>query len=101
MGADGPSGCGRLATIGDGILNGMKTTIDRVGRLVVPKELRDRLGISAGSRVEISEDGGGIRVELVAADNLIEVDGYLLIGSDGGASMTDDDVRELRLGNQR
>jgi len=79
----------------------MQTTIDRAGRLVVPKELRDRLGISAGSRVEIREEDGGIRVELLAADHLIEVDGFLLIGSDEGAPIADDDVREMRLGNQR
>lgn len=79
----------------------MQTTIDRAGRLVVPKELRDRLGIVAGSRVDIHEDGAGLRIELIAVDPIIEVDGYLLIDSDGGPPMTDDEVRELRLGNQR
>jgi AbrB family looped-hinge helix DNA binding protein len=82
-----------------GIVDAMQTTIDRAGRLVVPKELRDRLGIGAGSRVEITEDGAGLRVELIASDPVIEVDGYLLI--DGPVTLTDDDLRELRLGNQR
>jgi AbrB family looped-hinge helix DNA binding protein len=31
----------------------MKTTIDRFGRLVVPKELRERLGLRAGDEVEV------------------------------------------------
>lgn len=79
----------------------MQTTIDRAGRLVVPKELRDRLGIAAGARVDIHEDGAGLRIELIAADPIIEVDGYLIIAADDGPPVTDDDVRELRLGNQR
>lgn len=77
----------------------MQTTIDAAGRLVVPKELRDRLGITAGSRVEIREDGSGLRLDLVASDVVIEVDGYLLVSSE--AAISDDDVRELRLADQR
>jgi len=77
----------------------MQTTIDKAGRLVVPKELRDRLGIAAGSRVEIREDGSGLRVDLLASDNLVEIDGRLLV--DGDVLLSDDDVRELRLGDQR
>lgn len=83
----------------NGIVDAMQTTIDGAGRLVVPKELRDRLGITAGSRVEINEDGAGLRIDVVASDLIIEVDGYLLIDSD--VTMSDDDLRELRLGNQR
>lgn len=77
----------------------MQTTIDAAGRLVVPKELRDRLGITAGSRVEIREDGSGLRLDLVASDVVVEVDGYLLVSSE--AAISDDDVRELRLADQR
>lgn len=77
----------------------MQTTIDQAGRLVVPKELRDRLGITAGSRIEIREDGSGLRLDLIATDLVIKVGNHLLIGGD--VAMTDDDVRELRLGNQR
>jgi AbrB family looped-hinge helix DNA binding protein len=41
----------------------MKVTIDRAGRLVVPKALRDALGLRGGEELEISvrEDG---RLEL-------------------------------------
>jgi len=35
----------------------MKTTLDRFGRLVVPKEIRDRLGLKPGDEVEIEEQG--------------------------------------------
>lgn len=77
----------------------MMTTIDAAGRLVVPKELRDRLGITAGSRVEIREEGSGLRLDLIASDVVIEVGDYLLVGGD--LPLSDDDVRDLRLGNQR
>lgn len=32
----------------------MKTTIDSAGRLVVPKALRDQLGLGPGSQVDVS-----------------------------------------------
>lgn len=35
----------------------MRTTTDSVGRIVVPKESRDELGLVAGSTVDISRDG--------------------------------------------
>ena len=43
----------------------MKTTIDSAGRLVVPKVLRDRLGLTPGSTVDVSPYGAGLH--LVAA----------------------------------
>ncbi len=79
--------------------NGMRTTIDKAGRLVIPKSLREQSGITAGE-VEISVDGAAIRIESVAADELVERDGLLLLPS-GGPQLDDDAVRELRLGDQR
>ena len=47
----------------------MRTTIDGGGRIVVPKRMRDFLGLVAGSEVEIELDGSGagLRVAVVAA----------------------------------
>jgi AbrB family looped-hinge helix DNA binding protein len=33
------------------------------GQVVIPKELRDRLGISSGDEVDFSLDGDAVRVE--------------------------------------
>lgn len=77
----------------------MRITIDKVGRLVIPKSLRDQAGITAGE-VEISLDGAAIRIEGVAADDLIEEDGLLLLPG-GGPELDADAVRELRLADQR
>jgi AbrB family looped-hinge helix DNA binding protein len=35
-------------------------TIDRLGRLVLPKTLRDRYGLEAGSEIELTDTGAGI-----------------------------------------
>lgn len=40
-----------------GMLNGMRTTIDSAGRIVVPKDLRNALHLLGGDEVEIALDG--------------------------------------------
>jgi AbrB family looped-hinge helix DNA binding protein len=44
----------------------MRTTIDSAGRIVVPKVLRDELGLSAGSSVEITSRDGKLEIEPAA-----------------------------------
>lgn len=39
------------------------TRVDSKGRIVLPKELRDRLGITPGTEVEIREEDGRAVVE--------------------------------------
>jgi AbrB family looped-hinge helix DNA binding protein len=77
----------------------MRTTIDKAGRLVIPKSLREQSGITPGE-VEIFLDGSAIRIEGVAADDLVEEAGLLLLPS-GGPELDTDAVRELRLADQR
>lgn len=77
----------------------MRTTIDKAGRVVIPKSLREQSGITAGE-VEVSLDGAAIRIESVAADDLVEEDGLLLLPG-GGPQLDADAVRELRLADQR
>ena len=38
----------------------MHVAIDSAGRVVVPKQLRDALGLKAGSRLEITERDGAL-----------------------------------------
>jgi len=40
----------------------MHTTIDAAGRVVVPKALRDALGLTAGTTLDISIYGEGLQV---------------------------------------
>jgi AbrB family looped-hinge helix DNA binding protein len=41
----------------------MRTTIDGAGRVVVPKALRDALGLTAGAELEIEVRDGMLEVE--------------------------------------
>jgi AbrB family looped-hinge helix DNA binding protein len=77
----------------------MKTTIDKAGRVVIPKELRDRLGMVQGE-VDVFAEGAGLRIELVSTEHLVERDGHLLLPT-GAASLSDAEVREIRLADQR
>lgn len=77
----------------------MRTTIDKAGRLVIPKSLRDRLGLRPGE-VEVTADGGALRVEPVATERLVEVSGRLTI-PEVDVLITDDDVRTFRDSEQR
>lgn len=76
----------------------MKTTIDRAGRLVVPRALRDAVGLVPGE-VEIVVSGAGLRIE-GRTTALIEVDGELLLPSTG-TPVTSDEIGELRFDVQR
>jgi AbrB family looped-hinge helix DNA binding protein len=75
-------------------LSGIKATIDKAGRLVIPKSLRDSVGLRPGV-VEVRAEGTGIRVDVPAADTLEESDGRLVIPA-SGAGIDDDAVRSLR-----
>lgn len=77
----------------------MRATIDKAGRLVIPKLLRDRVGLQPGV-VEVVADGACLRVEPLAGESLIER-GDLLVIPSSGTPIDDDVVRALRDGDQR
>ncbi|MGH2867796.1 MAG: AbrB/MazE/SpoVT family DNA-binding domain-containing protein [Solirubrobacteraceae bacterium] len=77
----------------------MRTTIDKAGRLVIPKQLRDHVGLRPGE-VDVTADGTGLRVEPIAGDSLVERDGRLVIPA-AGAPIDDELVQSLRRAGQR
>jgi AbrB family looped-hinge helix DNA binding protein len=70
----------------------VEATIDGLGRIVVPKALRDALGLTPGTKVDLSRYGAGL--QLVPAGRVArlveEEDGSLVADSD--TTITDDDV---------
>jgi AbrB family looped-hinge helix DNA binding protein len=81
----------------------MQATIDRAGRVVIPKPIRDALGLWPDTELEITIDGGGVRLEPVRERErpVEESDGLPLLGRIEHAHLTDTDVRRLRDDLQR
>jgi AbrB family looped-hinge helix DNA binding protein len=76
----------------------MYVTVDRVGRVVIPKALRVALGITPDTPLELIPDGSGLRLEPVPRRQraIGTSDGLPILGEVAGAVLTDDDVRRLR-----
>jgi len=75
----------------------MIATIDSGGRIVVPKDVRERLGLTPGSKVELIETDG--RLEVSPAPTPIHLEdqaGVLVAVADEPLPMlTADQVREV------
>ena len=72
----------------------MEVVVDHVGRIVVPKALRDRLGLVAGSAVDVSLYGDGLHIAPSGRTaRLEERDGKLVAVAERAVS--DDDVLGL------
>lgn len=78
----------------------MRATIDKAGRLVIPKPLRDRLGLVPGE-VEVAADGNALRVESLASEELREEENGRLVIDAVGVHIDDDTVRSFRDSEQK
>jgi AbrB family looped-hinge helix DNA binding protein len=68
----------------------MRSIIDRANRVLLPKPIRDALGLLPGTKVDISAYGAGAQlVPAGRAARLIEEDGVLVTASD---TLVDDDA---------
>jgi AbrB family looped-hinge helix DNA binding protein len=85
-----------------GINDGMKLRIDKAGRIVVPKPLRERLGFKPDSKLEAIEQPEGVLLKRVEQrPSMVKVDGlWVHQGSaEPGANWERilEDVREERI----
>jgi AbrB family looped-hinge helix DNA binding protein len=72
----------------------VEATVDDVGRIVLPKALRDRLQLTPGTKVDVSEYGDGLHVAPVSRTARLETrNGRLVAVSE--TTIDDDDVLGL------
>jgi AbrB family looped-hinge helix DNA binding protein len=72
----------------------MEATIDQAGRILLPKPLRDALGLLPGTKVDVSRYGAGL--QLIPAGRtarIVEEDGALV--ATGETRIDDDTVFNL------
>ncbi len=81
----------------------MKVTMDRAGRVVLPKLLRDQLGLEPDEEFDIAIEGSGIRLQPRprAEREITLIGGWPVISAAGSRTISDADVRALRDGDQR
>ncbi len=73
----------------------MALTIDKAGRVVIPKRVRDELGLREGTPLALTTDGVGLRIEPVASGGrLVERDGRLVVESSTGRQVTEAEIRD-------
>jgi AbrB family looped-hinge helix DNA binding protein len=61
------------------IINGMELKIDKFGRVVLPKKLREHLGVGVSLKVEVTETPEGVLLKPVRRESgLIMQDGLLI-----------------------
>jgi AbrB family looped-hinge helix DNA binding protein len=75
----------------------MKATIDRAGRVVIPKPVRDELGLRGGEQLDVVVRDGRIEIEPSSAGmRLAERDGRAVIEADREMpALTLEDVRAI------
>jgi AbrB family looped-hinge helix DNA binding protein len=75
---------------------GVETTIDKAGRVVIPKELRDAIGLTPG-RVDIWVEGASLSIEVPTSAHVVRKKGRLVVTSPPGTPpLTDEEVRRIR-----
>ena len=77
----------------------METILDRFGRIVIPKKMREAFNLSPGSPVRIEEGKEGILIRPVEGEpNLIEKEGVLVFSSKsvGDLEQTLHELRQSR-----
>ena len=71
----------------------MQITIDKLGRIVVPKPIRDRYHLRSGTVLELEPETDGIRISVVGArDSLISKQGILV---HHGTTVVDLDIADF------
>jgi AbrB family looped-hinge helix DNA binding protein len=83
----------------NGIVNGMKTDmiqIDKAGRVVLPKRLREQFNLLSGDKLRLSVEGNGFRLEPAeTGGELVRKGSVLVFTGDFAEPITTARVNEL------
>lgn len=84
-------------------MGAMLVSMDRVGRVVIPKDVRDRLDLVADSELDLTVEGGDLRLSPVRqrGRRIVDVDGWPVLEAVAGLVVTDADVVRWRDDGQR
>lgn len=79
----------------------MKTTLDRFGRVIVPKGIRDRLGLVPGAEMTINEHEDEVVLKLVEHETPLKLENGILVFAGAAKSDLTEAVRMHREDRQR
>lgn len=84
--------------ISNAIVSGMKTSIDKAGRVIIPKTLRLKAELKPGTELDVRYENGRIVLEPSEGRIRIVKRGrfYVAVSDDTLPRMTTEDVEELR-----
>src|SRR5262245_44726181 len=76
----------------------VRVSVDRAGRMVIPKPFRAALGLHGEAEVDVVADGSGLRIEPVGSVErpVDHEDGLPLLRRVGNLVVTDTEVQRLR-----
>ena len=79
----------------------METKLDKFGRIVIPKKVRDDLGLAPGDRLEIEKTQGGVLLKPADQDSrLVYKNGVLVFRGTIEGDIVEQ-IRALREGRSR
>ena len=80
----------------------METNLDRFGRVIIPKRVREKLGLKPGALLEVQQQGGDLLLKPVQEEpRLLERDGVLVFGGEALGDLAESVQSDRREGRKR